>query len=304
MIKNRYDFMILFDVHDGNPNGDPDMTNMPRTDPDTGHGLVTDVCMKRKIRNCISGLMNGQDGFGLYIDNDMSLNAKDKAAADAVGVSLTAKKGKGESKKLSAEDAEKVKDELCRRYFDVRMFGGVFTSMAGTTCGNLRGPVQFSIARSMDPVAVLDLSLTRKAVTTDEDYNDEGKRSTFGNKYIVPYGLYRGFGFVSPRLTDKTGMTPDDLILLFKSLFSMFDLDHAAARGLMTMQKVIIFRHDGEYGRYSANDLFKGVSVHSDCDVPMMFSDYDIDVADCPDGVDARELNCLSDVDSLVGWLV
>lgn len=289
MIENRYDFLMLCDVHDGNPNGDPDMQNMPRLDPDTGHGLITDVCLKRKVRNYAA-----ENGEKLYIENlEGSLNSKDEDAAKAVGVKLD-KKG--------TKDAGKVIQEMCSRYFDMRVFGAVVTSLSGTAFGGIRGPVQFSMSRSLDPVSAMRLSITRMAVN-DEAWKN-GDRNKMGEKFIVPYGLYRGYGFVSPHLSEKTGMTADDLYFLMQALFGMFDLDHSAARGFMTMQKVVVFKHNGKYGRYSADELFRLVSVKRMMDIPMSFQDYEVSVQPCPAGVEVRELNCFSDVEKVRDWLV
>ena len=284
-IKNRYDFVILFDVENGNPNGDPDADNMPRIDPLTQRGLITDVCLKRKIREYVDAVREGQPGYRIYIKKYVSLNANDEEGCNSVGVV------KKELKKL--KDAEKDKailDYMCSTFYDVRTFGAVMTTFTGMNSGQVRGPVQLTFAQSVDPVTALDVGITRVAQTTESDLENKGTM-TMGRKYIVPYGLYRCEGFISANLARKTtGFSEEDLNLLWQAIINMFELDHSAARGKMAVRELIVFKHDSEFGNAPAHKLFDLVKVARKDDNGMparAYTDYEVSVdeASLPVGV-------------------
>lgn len=257
IIKNRYDFVILFDVENGNPNGDPDAGNMPRVDPETGIGLVTDVCLKRKIRNYIETVKEGEPGYEIYIKSGVTLNSSDQRALYYCGVSDVKK-----AKKDDPDIDRKLRDFMCQNFFDVRTFGAVMTTFTkgGLNCGQVRGPVQLGFSRSVDPIIPQEITITRMAVTTEKD--SESKNNTMGNKYIVPYGLYRCEGYISANLARKTtGFSEADLELLWQAIINMFENDHAAARGNMAVRQLIVFKHDNELGEAPAYKLFELVSV-------------------------------------------
>ena len=231
-IKNRYDFVILFDVENGNPNGDPDAGNMPRVDPETGYGLVTDVCLKRKIRNYVETLKEDEDGYRIYIKDGVPLNRSDKAAITALGISEDLKA----AKKSDPEIDRKLRDYMCANYYDIRTFGAVMTTFVkgALNCGQVRGPVQIGFARSIDPIVPQEVTITRVAITTEADAEKKG--TEMGRKHIVPYALYRAEGFVSANLARKTtGFSEDDLALLWQAILNMFENDHSAARGKMAV---------------------------------------------------------------------
>ena len=226
-IKNRYEFVILFDVENGNPNGDPDAGNMPRIDPETGYGIVTDVCLKRKIRNYVETVKEDQPGYRIYIKDNVPLNVSDQSAYKALGI---------DEKKISKKDDpdidRKVRDYMCGQYYDIRTFGAVMTTFVKATlnCGQVRGPVQIGFARSIDPIVPQEITITRVAITTEEDAQRKG--TEMGRKHIVPYALYRAEGFVSANLARRvTGFSEDDLALLWKAIVNMFENDRSAARG-------------------------------------------------------------------------
>lgn len=258
-IKNRYDFVLLFDVENGNPNGDPDAGNMPRIDPETGYGLVTDVCLKRKIRNYVEMLKEDAPGFGIYIKDGVPLNASDKLALADLGVEdKDIKKAKKDDPDLDT----KIRDFMCRNFFDIRTFGAVMTTFvkAALNAGQVRGPVQLGFARSVDPIVQQEVTITRVAITTEADAEKKG--TEMGRKHIVPYGLYRAEGFVSANLARKsTGFSQEDLELLWQALLNMFEHDRSAARGKMAVRELVIFRHDDELGRAPAHKLFELVKV-------------------------------------------
>ena len=244
IIRNRYDFVILFDVINGNPNGDPDAGNMPRIDPETGLGIVTDVCIKRKIRNYVELVHEDEPGYGIYIKENMPLNRSDAAAYEHLGIT-DAKS----AKKSDPDIDKKIRDFMCSNYYDIRAFGAVMTTFvkAALNCGQVRGPVQLGFARSVDPIMPQEVTITRIAITKEEDA--QNKETEMGRKYIVPYGLYRAEGFVSANLARKsTGFTEDDLELLWNAIINMFENDRSAARGMMAVRKLIIFKHDSELG--------------------------------------------------------
>ena len=282
-IRNRYDFVILFDVENGNPNGDPDAGNMPRIDPETGLGLVTDVCLKRKIRNYVEIVREGEPGYGIYIRDSVPLNRSDARAYEYLGVTDVKK-----AKKDDPDLDRKIRDFMCRNFYDIRTFGAVMTTFvkAALNCGQVRGPVQLGFARSVDPIVPQEVTITRVAITTEADA--ERKGTEMGRKYIVPYGLYRAEGFVSANLARKTtGFSEDDLALLWQAIIHMFDEDRSAARGKMAVRGLIVFRHSGELGDAPAYKLFDAVQVKKTVDVPRRYQDYEVtvDEASIPEGV-------------------
>lgn len=294
-IKNRYDFVLYFDVENGNPNGDPDAGNMPRIDPETGYGLVTDVCLKRKIRNYVEIAREGKDGFDIYIRAGRALNDNDNEALKAQGV--LDEKGKPDAKKIkNAKGAgleEHIRQFMCGKYFDVRTFGAVMTQLGGTNslgCGQLRGPVQLTFSRSVDPVFPQEMTITR--VTWPDRDNTEKGNPAMGRKYIVPYGLYRCEGFVSANLARKTtGFSEDDLELLWEAIENMFEHDRSAARGLMAVRSLIVFKHASELGCAPAHKLFDAVTCvkREGVEVPRSFADYggvQVDEEQIPEGVE------------------
>lgn len=284
-IKNRYDFMILFDVENGNPNGDPDAGNMPRVDPETGVGLVTDVCMKRKIRNYVETVKEGEQGYEIYIKSGVSLNSSDQRAFQYYGVT-DAKKAKKDDPELD----KKIRDFMCQNFYDIRTFGAVMTTFVKSSlnCGQVRGPVQLGFARSVDPIVPQEVTITRVAITKDSDA--ENKTTEMGNKFIVPYGLYRAEGYISANLARKTtGFSEDDLELLWRAIINMFETDRAAARGNMAVRQLIVFKHASELGEAPAYKLFERVTVRrKDMARPARsYQDYDVavDTMDLPNGV-------------------
>lgn len=284
VIKNRYDFVILFDVENGNPNGDPDAGNMPRVDPETGYGLVTDVCLKRKIRNYVETIKEDIPGFQIYVKRGVPLNCNDNKAIQALGIEDMKK-----SKQKDPDIDRKLRDWMCQNFYDIRTFGAVMTTFVknALNCGQVRGPVQLSFAHSIDPVVPQEVTITRVAITRESDA--EEKNTEFGQKYIIPYALYRAEGFVSANLARKTtGFSEEDLELLWQAIMNMFENDHSAARGKMAVRKLIIFKHDSELGNAPAHKLFDLVQVQkkNDVVVPRSYSDYTVEVSpDLPDGV-------------------
>lgn len=277
-IKNRYEFVILFDVENGNPNGDPDAGNMPRTDPETGYGLVTDACLKRKIRNYVEALKEDAPGYRIYVKDNVPLNRSDREACDYVGVDPDKLK---ELKKKDEHLDEKLRDFMCSNFFDVRTFGAVMTTFTkgALNCGRVCGPVQIGFARSIDPVTPQEVTITRIAITKEADA--ENKNTEMGRKYIVPYGLYRAEGFISANLARKTtGFSESDLELLWQAILNMFELDRSAARGKMAVRELIVFRHDSELGNAPAHKLFDLIRVQRKDDViyPRAYSDYTVSV--------------------------
>lgn len=277
-IKNRYEFVVLFDVENGNPNGDPDAGNMPRIDPETGLGLVTDVCLKRKIRNYVEAVKEGEQGYRIYIKDNVPLNRSDAEACTYIGVDPAKLK---EAKKKDANLDEKIRDFMCANFFDIRTFGAVMTTFVkgALNCGQVRGPVQLGFARSVDPIVPQEVTITRVAITTEADAEKKG--TEMGRKYIVPYGLYRAEGFISANLARKTtGFSEEDLELLWQAILNMFELDHSAARGKMAVRELIVFRHDSELGNAPAYKLFDLVKIQRNPDVvvPRAYSDYQVSV--------------------------
>lgn len=274
-IENRYDFVMIFDVENGNPNGDPDAGNSPRVDAETGYGYVTDVCLKRKIRNYVELIKEGEPGYNILIKPDRSLNSKFTEAYVAEGLE-TGKK----------DDVIKARDYMCKNYFDVRTFGAVM-STGDNPCGIVRGPVQLTFARSVSPVFVEDIAITRQARTT-EDRQKTGK-TEIGRKSFIPYGLYRAEGYISAALAQKvTQLSEEDVELLWNAIINMFEIDHSAARGKMCMRKLYIFKHDCVLGNAPSHLLFDKISVKQKNEGPARsFNDYDIIVdEEMPDGVE------------------
>lgn len=258
-IKNRYDFVLLFDVENGNPNGDPDAGNMPRIDPETGYGLVTDVCLKRKIRNYVETVKEDAEGYKIYIKDGVPLNTSDKTAYVEYD---TDEKRIAKDKKERPELDNLIRDFMCRNFYDIRTFGAVMTTFvkAALNAGQVRGPVQISFARSIDPIVQQEVTITRVAITTEADAEKKG--TEMGRKHIVPYALYRAEGFISANLARKTtGFSESDLALLWQAILNMFEHDHSAARGKMAVRELIIFRHDDELGNAPAHKLFDLVKV-------------------------------------------
>ena len=280
-LRNRIDFVYIFDVQDGNPNGDPDAGNLPRVDAETGMGLVTDVCLKRKVRNYVQVANCCSDGYDIFIKEKAVLNTLIDAAHDEESVKQAAEKDK------TAE----ARTVMCRKYFDIRSFGAVMST--GKNAGQVRGPIQFTFARSVDPIAAMEHSITRMAVATEEEAKKQkGDNRTMGRKATVPYGLYICHGFISANLAQQTGFTEEDLALFWDALKNMFDVDRSAARGLMSAQKLIVFKHDSMLGNAPANKLFDLVKVEKKCDgAPRKFEDYVVTInrQDVPNGVTIEE---------------
>jgi len=289
-IQNRYEFVYLFDVENGNPNGDPDAGNMPRIDPETSYGLVTDVCLKRKIRNFVEIVKGNQSPYEIYIREKAILNKTHERAHLAVGVK---DESNDKKRKGSGADVEKARAWMCTNFFDVRTFGAVMST--GVNCGQVRGPVQLNFARSLDSIVPMEISITRMAVTTEKEAEQQsGDNRTMGRKHIVPYALYRAEGYISAHLAAQTGFSEEDLKLLWDALSNMFDHDHSAARGKMNARKLIIFKHNSMLGNAPAHKLFDLVKVKRTIDTSIparTFSDYDVAIArdNVPQGVSLEE---------------
>lgn len=284
-IKNRYDFVILFDVENGNPNGDPDAGNMPRVDPETGCGLVTDVCLKRKIRNYVETAKEDASGYRIYIKDQVPLQRSDAEALAYLGVQGDLKAAKKDDPALDG----KIRDFMCQNFYDIRTFGAVMTTFVkgALNCGQVRGPVQLGFARSVDPILPQEVTITRVAITTEADAEKKG--TEMGRKYIVPYGLYRAEGYVSANLARKTtGFSEEDLALLWQAILNMFENDRSAARGKMAVRELIVFRHDSELGNAPAYKLFDAVQItrNEGVTVPRSYRDYTVTVVEpLPAGV-------------------
>ncbi|VGO22958.1 type I-C CRISPR-associated protein Cas7/Csd2 [Pontiella sulfatireligans] len=284
-INNRYEFVLLFDVKDGNPNGDPDAGNLPRIDPETGNGLVTDVCLKRKVRNYVTLSKGEQPPFEIYVKEKAVLTTQQKKAYDALSA----------EEKDGATTAEQARAWMCKNFFDIRTFGAVM-SLKEFNCGQVRGPVQLGFARSKDRIFTGEHTITRMAVATEaEAVKQKGDNRTMGRKFTIPYGLYEVHGFISAPLAKQTGFSEDDLTLFWDALLNMFDHDRSAARGEMAPQKLIVFKHASELGNAPAQKLFNLVTVAKNCgeNPPRAFNDYTvspIDPQDVPDGVELIEM--------------
>lgn len=278
-LKNRIDFVYIFDVQDGNPNGDPDAGNLPRVDAETGMGLVTDVCLKRKVRNYVQVAKDLADGYDIFIKEKAVLNN----SIDAVHEEDSVKSAK--DKTMAAREV------MCKKFYDVRTFGAVMST--GKNAGQVRGPIQMTFARSIDPIAAAEHSITRVAVATEKEAEKQGgENHTMGRKATVPYGLYVCHGFISANLAKQTGFSEEDLELFFDALKNMFDVDRSAARGLMSAQKLIVFRHDSVLGNAPANKLFDLVQIEKKTDgTPRSFKDYEVTIgSNVPSGVSIEEL--------------
>lgn len=293
-IAHRYDFVLLFDVINGNPNGDPDAGNSPRIDPETGHGLVSDVCLKRKVRNYVTLVQtdptNNQPaaGYDIYVKEKAVLNLQHQRAYDALKLDLKAKPEKGKP-----TNDERARGWMCQNFFDVRMFGAVMST--GVNAGQVRGPVQFAFSRSVDPIVSLEQSITRMAVTTEEESkSQEGGNRTMGRKEIIPYALYVAHGFVSPQLAVQTGFDAADLQLLARALDGMFEHDRSAARGEMSTRGLWFFKHESPLGNARASQLFELIEIRrpNDGKPPRQFRDYEVVVhsAGLPKGITLLEM--------------
>ena len=281
-LTNRYDFVILFDVENGNPNGDPDAGNAPRVDAESGYGYITDVCLKRKIRNYVELVKEGQPGYNILIKPDRSLNAKFAAAYEAEGL-------KTKNKRKDLDEEKKARDYMCRTYYDVRTFGAVM-STGDNPCGIVRGPVQINFARSISPVNIQDVTITRQARTTEE--RKETGDTEMGRKSVIPYALYRAEGYVSAALANKsTDLSEDDVELLWMAIINMFENDHSAARGKMCMRKLYVFKHDSVLGNCPSHILFDKIDVKEIGNViPRAFKNYEVTVdKNIPNGIELIE---------------
>ena len=299
VIKNRYEFVVLFDVENGNPNGDPDAGNMPRIDPESGLGLVTDVCLKRKIRNYVETVKEDAKGYKIYIKEDVPLNRSDREACESLGITETEDKKVTEAlKKLKKSDKDvdiKLRDYMCDNFYDIRTFGAVMTTFvkASLNCGQVRGPVQLGFARSIDPIVSQEVTITRVAITTEKDA--ENKSTEMGRKNIVPYGLYRVEGYISANLARKvTGFSEEDLDLLWEAIINMFENDHSAARGKMAVRELIVFKHSKELGDCPAYKLFDAVEVRKkeEIEYPRKYQDYTVQIHEemIPDSVEMKRM--------------
>lgn len=274
-LKNRYEFVYLFDVENGNPNGDPDAGNLPRVDPETNYGIVTDVCLKRKVRNYVEIVKKNEAPYEIYVRERAVLEQAHKRAHQAIGA-----KAGDETKKRqgTADEVERAREWMCHNFFDVRTFGAVMST--GINCGQVRGPIQMNFSRSIDPVIPRDISITRMAVATEKEAEkQQGDNRTMGRKSIIPYGLYRAEGYISAHLASQTGFTEDDLSLFWEALINMFEHDHSAARGKMSARKLYVFKHATELGNAPAHILFDSINVERKESTempPRAFEDYKI----------------------------
>jgi len=310
---NRYDFVVLFDVANGNPNGDPDAGNLPRLDPETNQGLVTDVCLKRKIRNYVELAKSGEPRFAIYVSEGAILNEKHRQAYAAIRPDKDKVAKEKSLHPQNDEEAISLRRFMCDNFFDVRTFGAVMST--GINCGQVRGPVQLSFARSIEPVVPLEISITRMAATSEKenaerekgDGDERRENRTMGRKHIVPYGLYRAHGFVSAKLAERTGFSQTDLAFLWEALANMFEHDHSAVRGEMSARKLIVFKHASALGNAPAHALFDRVTVGrvagDEIRLPgdprldnlppaRRFSDYRVEIArdGLPEGVEIIQL--------------
>ncbi len=282
-MNNRYDFVYLFDCKDGNPNGDPDAANAPRIDPQDMHGLVSDVCLKRKVRNFVLLAKQRTENYDIFVQQGGILNELIQKAHDDLGHRVDSKR------RADRKQAAAARDLMCKRFFDVRTFGAVMS--VGANAGQVRGPVQISFSRSIDPILPLDVSITRMAV--NEPKEADSPNQTMGRKSLIPYGLYRCHGFISAHLARETGFSEDDLALLWKALLGMFDHDRSASRGTMAPQKLVVFKHQSALGNHPAHKLFERVTVmrKAAVGVARSFADYDVTIQkeDLPTGIELIE---------------
>ena len=283
-IQNRYDFVLIFDVENGNPNGDPDAGNMPRIDPETGHGIITDVCLKRKVRNFVDMTKASGEGYNIYVREKAILNQQHERAYKGLGL---------DPAKAKSGDIEKARVWMCQNFYDVRTFGAVMST--GVNCGQVRGPVQIAFSKSQAPVVPREITVTRMAVTTEKEAEaQKGDNRTMGSKFIIPYALYRAHGFVSAPLAKTTGFSDLDLELFWQALQNMFEHDRSASRGEMTTRKLVIFKHADKLGNAPAHTLFDRINIARAGDVsapPRKFSDYSVtvDKQNLPIGVELIE---------------
>ncbi len=290
----RHDFVLLFDVQDGNPNGDPDAGNLPRMDPETAQGLVTDVCLKRKVRDYVNEVMECEETYKIYVQSGEALNDKHDRAYTALNIKSTGTRQK-------AGDVDRTRDWMCQNFYDIRTFGAVMTT--GRNCGQVRGPIQLTFARSIDPIFPMDISITRLAVTKPEDMevavSEEGegmggKQNTMGRKATVPYALYLGYGFFNPSFARRTGMTDGDLQVFWNALVNMWDMDRSASRGLMACRGLYVFSHESRMGNSPAHRLLERVSVSrkDGVEAPRKFGDYTValDESGLPDNISLTRL--------------
>jgi CRISPR-associated protein Csd2 len=292
--NRRHDFIIMFEVTDGNPNGDPDAGNMPRVDPETMHGLVTDVCLKRKIRNYVSLIKQGADGYSIFVEEKGVLNRQIEAAYKEIKIDLTAApastddgKARKTQNKGQGSEVESARQQICRTKYDVRMFGAVMST--GANAGQVRGPMQLTFSRSASPIAPLDVSITRMAVATEREAEEQGgDNRTIGRKAMIPYGLYIGHGFFSAPFAQQTKVTSADLEIFWTALMNMWDLDHSAARGLMSCRGLYVFSHDTALGNAPAHTLFAKLEtrLREGVPAPRRYEDYVVMLnREMPDGV-------------------
>ncbi|MFH1446613.1 MAG: type I-C CRISPR-associated protein Cas7/Csd2 [Chloroflexota bacterium] len=290
-IKNRYEFVLLYDVENGNPNGDPDAGNMPRIDPETGFGIVTDVCIKRKIRNYVELVKQDAAGYKIYIKENIPLNTQHKTAYLELGFDTPGNKSEENAIRKDTTKINQLRQVMCKNFYDVRTFGAVMS--VGINCGQVRGPVQINFSRSIDPIVQQEVTITRVTVTRE----DEDKQTEMGRKHIVPYALYRVEGYVSAKLANDpskgTGFSEEDLALLWEALENMFEHDHSAARGKMATRKLIIFKHDSALGNAASHKLFETITIEkvNDSKPPRSFTDYVVKFRkdQIPSGVTAIE---------------
>lgn len=294
-LKKRYEFAVVFDVKDGNPNGDPDAGNLPRIDPESLHGIVTDVCLKRKIRNFIHMTKAQETGFDIFVKEHSILNCMIDDGYKAAGLNPEKAKDK-ESKAKKDRSPERRKEiltareRMCKDYYDIRTFGAVLST--GANAGQVRGPVQMTFARSIDPIFTQEHTLTRVAVTSEKDAKT--KLTEMGRKNTIPYGLYVTHGFVSAHLAAQTGFSTEDLELLWDALKIMFEHDRSAARGLMSTRKLIVFEHDSALGNAPAHTLFDRLTIQrkDDSKPPRAYADYTVDIHrnELPSGITIHEM--------------
>ncbi|MBG9804875.1 type I-C CRISPR-associated protein Cas7/Csd2 [Brevibacillus laterosporus] len=287
-IEKRYDFVIIFDVTNGNPNGDPDAGNMPRVDGETGHGIVTDVCLKRRVRNYIEMIKHEESGFQIYVTEGVIHNEQHRQAYFSIRDHSNIKSTEPRLKPKDKEEASLLAQWMCDNFYDVRTFGAVMSS--SVNCGQIRGPVQFTFSRSVEPIFIKDITITRQSVTKE----GEEKQRTLGKKYIIPYALYRMNGFISAHFAEKSNFTEGDLNLLWEAIVHMFEHDRSASRGEMVVRKLIIFEHDSKLGRAPAHQLFNRIAIKKvqEKDQPARsYQDYmiEIDSTNLPYGVSIIE---------------
>ena len=283
IIENRYEFVLFYDVENGNPNGDPDAGNMPRIDPETLFGIVTDVCIKRKIRNYVELVKEDEKGYDIYVRENSVLNIQQKKAYDALGIKLEAKKLPQDK-----EQAAALTRFMCDQFFDIRTFGAVMSTEVN--CGIVRGPVQLNFSRSIDRIMQQEVTITRVAVTNEKDAAN--KEHEMGRKQIVPYGLYRLEGYVSAKLAEKTGFSENDLALLWEALINMFEFDHSAARGKMASRALYVFKHACAFGNAPSHTLFDLIECKKEYpeEVARKFGDYITNIGEMPEGVSMEKM--------------